>query len=445
MKKFLFFIFTAFLFADVVSNSNVNVLRSLDINDKFLFNKDLKKKYKEYSQRKKRYFLNILENGFEILPVIKEKIISSKIPQELVAVAMAESYFSMSAKSHKKAIGLWQFMPATAKRFGLRIDEYVDERKDPVKSTKAAIDYLKYLHDFFGKWYLAIMAYNAGEARTVEGVVRAKVDKLCKSLGKRCRKDKRIKEYRKIIKAYQRYGSKSFKKLYILYKKLSYIDVSLDELLRYQKGLKRQYLPKETRNYILKVVSLSFLLNSNEFLKYSNAYVLNSGVTPTFNKVSVPPGTSLYSVSRLLDIDYKTLRANNMHLRYAFTPPYKYYIYIPYQKLAFFKEHFRGKSRYIYIYKVKKGDTLYKIAKKFDTKVKILKDYNRVGRFLRVGQRLIIPLNERYVKYIVKPGDSLLKIAKRFGISYKKIQKVNNLNSSIIRVGQVLKIPQKLR
>ena len=141
-----------------------------------------------------------MQNGYDYLPLIKEAIISSNVPKELVSVAMAESYLTTSAKSHKKATGLWQFMPFTAKKYKLKIDEYVDERKDPVKSTKAAVEYLKYLHKFFGKWYLAIMAYNAGEARIVEAVVRAKVDKLCK-MTKNCKKKQ---NYKKIQKNYKK-------------------------------------------------------------------------------------------------------------------------------------------------------------------------------------------------------------------------------------------------
>jgi membrane-bound lytic murein transglycosylase D len=335
-------------------------------------------------------------------------------------------------------------MPVTAKRFGLKINEYIDERKDPVKATKAAVEYLKTLYDFFGKWYLAIMAYNAGEARIVEAVVRAKVDKLCKKLGKKCRKNKEIKEYRKIIRNYQREGRYAYAKLHKIYLKLKPINLSLSELLRFQKGLKRQYLPKETRKYILKILALSFLFNNDEFIKYSNSYILNSGITSSWVKVEVPGGTSLIYVSRLLGISLKELRSHNYHLNYIFTPPYKYYIYIPYSKLAYFKLNFHPK-KYFFVYRVKKKDTLFKIAKRFDTKVKLIKDFNKIGKFLHIGERLVIPLNSVFITYKVKKGDSLKKIAKKYGVNFVKIKKVNNLKSNIIRVGQILKIPQEFK
>ncbi len=444
MKRLiLIFIFT-FALGDIVNNRNLRVLETLNIEDSFIKNSKLQSIYKFYLNRKKEYFLNALENGYNYLPLIKKTIIFSKVPRELVSVAMAESYLSTSAKSHKHAVGLWQFMKKTARRYGLKINEYVDERKDPVKSTKAAVAYLSYLHKFFGKWYLAIIAYNAGEARIVEAVVRAKVDKLCKQMGRRCKKSKKIKRYRKIIKEYQRKGKYAFGALYKLYKRLSYVDISLGELLRYQKGLKRQYIPKETRKYILKIIAMSFLFNSDDFIKYSDAYLLNSGVVSDLKRVDVPPGTSVYYVSKILGIPYKRLREYNLHLNYSFTPPYKYYIYIPYNKLAVFKLKFHPKH-YFMVYKVKKGDTLLKIAHRFDTKVKIIKDFNKLGKFLHIGEKIVIPLNSIYVKYKVKKGDSLRKIAREFGVDYKKIMSVNELKTPVIYVGQILKVPQGLK
>lgn len=433
-----------YLTADVVTNKNIQVLNALNINDEFVENRSLQRLYKEYAKKKKEYFLNVLQNGYDYLPLIKQSIIKNNLPKELISVAMAESYLTTSARSDKKAIGLWQFMPQTARRYDLKIDEYVDERKDPVKSTEAAVEYLSYLHHFFGKWYLAIMAYNAGEARVVEAVVRAKVDKLCLKLGKKCRHDKTIRKYRQIIRDYQRRGRYAFGKLYELYKKLNYIHISLNDLLRYQKGLKRQYLPRETRKYILKIIAMSFLFNSDDFIQYTNAYLLNSGVVSDLKRVEVPAGTSLYYVSKILNVPYREIRKYNEHLNYSFTPPYKYYIYIPYKKLAMFKLKFHPKH-YFMVYRVKKGDTLIKIARRFDTKVRFIKDFNRLGRFLHIGQRLVIPLNSIYVKYKVKRGDSLRKIAREFGIDYKKIIRVNELKSTTIRVGQILKVPQGLR
>ena len=446
MKYLISFTFIfVFLFADVFENKNLNILKSLDIEENFINNLRLKKTYIHYLKYKKTYMYNIIDNGYDLIPVIQNEIKNSHLPKELLTVAMAESYMNLQAKSDKKAVGLWQFMPMTAKRFGLKIDDYIDERRDVYKSTKAAIEYLNYLHSYFGKWYLAIMAYNAGEARVVEGVVRAKVDKLCTKLGKKCRYNKTIKKYRKIIKDYQHYGSRKYTPLYRLYKKLSNVKVSLNDLLKYQKKLKRQYLPKETREYILKILSISFIYNKDSFIKFAQEKYASSILKPTFISVKVPAGTSLYYVSKILKIDYKSLRNHNLQLKYSFTPPYKYYIYIPANKITLFTMKFDPKKRkYVYIYKVKKGDSLLKIAKKFDITVSMIRDYNKLGKYLRINQKIFIPLSYRFIKYKVRKGDSILKIARKFGISYKKIIKFNNLNSSVIRIGQVLKIPQRM-
>jgi membrane-bound lytic murein transglycosylase D len=112
--------------------------------------------------------------------------------------------------------------------------------------------------------------------------------------------------------------------------------------------------------------------------------------------------------------------------------------------LAYFKLNFHPK-KYFFVYRVKKGDTLLKIAKKFDTKVKLIKDFNKIGKFLHIGERLVIPLNSVFITYKVKKGDSLKKIAKKYGVNFVKIKKVNNLKSNIIRVGQILKIPQEFK
>jgi len=442
--RFLIIFIATFLFADVFNNQNLKVLKTLDIEESFINSPKFKKTYKYYLRHKRSYIYNIIDNGYELIPILKNEIKNSKLPKELVTVAMAESYMNLKAKSDKKAVGLWQFMPVTAKRFGLKIDDYIDERRDIYKSTKAAIKYLNYLHNYFGKWYLAIMAYNAGEARIVEGVVRAKVDKLCKKLGNKCYKNKTIKKYRKIIRDYQHFGSKRYAPLYKLYKKLSNVNVTLSDLLRYQKNLKRQYIPKETRKYILKILSISFLYNQEKFIKLTQKKFEKSILKSTFISVKVPAGTSLFYISKILNEPYKRIREHNLHLKYSFTPPYEYYIYIPTDKLVYFNIKFNPKKRkYVYIYKVKKGDNLLKIAKKFDITVSMLRAYNKLGKYLHINQKIFIPLNYKFIKYRVKKGDSLNKIARKFGIPYKKIVKLNNLNSNIIRIGQVLKIPQR--
>jgi len=445
---FIFFISNiyAFLTTDV-SNPDIKVLNSLNINPSFIEDKKTTKLFNLYLKRKKRYFLNMLENGFSYIPLIKKEIDKAHIPSNLIFVAMAESHFETDAKSNKKAVGLWQFMPETARRFGLKIDEYIDERRDPVKSTTAAIKYLSFLKNQTGKWYLAIMSYNCGEARIIEAITRAKLDLYCKNY----KEDKRIKKLRRDIKEYQ-HNHKKFSKLYYAFKqanKLYQKDVKLEYLLRVQKKQKRQYLPKETRDYIRKIIAMNFLLNSDKFLEYQNHYLLNSGTMSNIIKVNVPAGTSLGYVAKLLNINYETLRKNNSHLKYGFTPPNESsYIYIPYNKLAMFRMVFNNKkiSKKI-VYKVRKGDSLNKIAHEFGLNYKIIKDFNHLKTsFLRINQKLVIPIKHnlkipKVITYRVKKGDSLNKIARIYHTKISKIAKLNHLKNYIIRRNQKLLIP----
>jgi len=454
MKKFIFIIsFFSFLFSEEITTLNIskkslNVLHSFDIEDNFLMDKDTQDIYNSYTKSKKRYLLNVLENGYSYIPLIRKEIKKANFPENLVFVAMAESHFTSDAISNKKAVGLWQFMPETAKRLNLKMDTYIDERQDPIKSTIAAITYLSYLKKQLHKWYLAIMAYNCGEARIIEAITRAKLDKYCET--HKCH-SKEILEYRHMISQYTHKQAK-FKTLWKVYKKANKLypdDISLMDLLKFQDKLDRQYLPKETRRYIRKIVAMSFLINSDDFIQYQNQYLLNSGNTSDLVRVDVPTGTSLEYIAKTLNIDYQFLRLHNMHLKYGFTPPSEEsYIYIPYDKLAEFKIAFNDKNiSKKMIYSVKKGDTLRGIAKKFDISYKVIKDFNHLSSDrLHIKQKLIIPIKhtikiKKTIVYKVQKGDNLFSISRKFHTTPDKIKKRNHLKNNIIYQKQTLVIP----
>jgi membrane-bound lytic murein transglycosylase D len=293
-------------------------------------------------------------------------------------------------------------MPQTAKLYKLHINEYVDERRDLIKSTEAAASYLSALHKRFGKWYLAAIAYNCGGGRLNQAIKKAGTDDLA---------------------------------------------ILLEP--------KKKYIPKESRLYIRKIALMAILANDTNFIVDNDAsYLLNRGSSSSLVRVEVPGGTIIDEVARVIKMSARDLKKLNIHYRYNFTNPFrkKTYLYIPYEKKRLFAKNFdpkRAKKVLKHrVYIVKKGDSLYKIAKKFHTSYKDIKRYNKLSsNNLRIGKKLLIPLlkkNRRYKRrsvYIVKSGDTLSSISNRYNVSIKRLMSYNSLKSSFLKPGKKLVIP----
>jgi membrane-bound lytic murein transglycosylase D len=209
-------------------------------------------------------FQSLLDRKARYAPMVREKLLERGMPEELLYLALIESGFSNRATSEVQAAGVWQMMPPTAMAFGLRVDGWVDERRDPVLSTGAALDYLELLHEKFGSWYLAAAAYNCGPARVARAL--------------------RGRE-----------GTPS--------------EAVIWEIL--------PQLPPETRQFIPKLVAASTLARDPERFGLRHP----SGAEVTYDQVFVPGGTSLHAVSRVVGVPTARLLELNPHLLRGVTPP----------------------------------------------------------------------------------------------------------------------------
>ncbi|MGH7353369.1 MAG: transglycosylase SLT domain-containing protein [Candidatus Rokuibacteriota bacterium] len=196
------------------------------------------------------------------IAMMRETLRSHGLPEELVWVAMIESGFNPLAKSRAGAKGLWQFMPGTARRFGLRVDPWVDERVDPERSTLAAAAYLRELYALFGSWPLAWAGYNAGEVA--------------------------------VSRAIQKVGSHDFWAL-----------------------ASTNHLRRETKDFVPQIEAATLLAREPE--RYG--FEVDAGEPPAVESVSVPPSTDLRRLSAATGLSFATLRDLNPALIRAATPP----------------------------------------------------------------------------------------------------------------------------
>ncbi|HWV38715.1 MAG TPA: transglycosylase SLT domain-containing protein [Vulgatibacter sp.] len=294
----------------------------------------------------RRWFARWLERSHRWVPLFREILRSHGMPEDLVYLSMIESGFSMHAKSWASAVGPWQFIEATGRRFGLTTDFWVDERKDPVKSTRAAAEFLRRLHDAWGDWYLAWAGYNAGPGR--------------------------------VSKAIARYGTEDFWEL-----------AATDDAFR-----------KETRHYVPKLIAAALIAKHPEKFGFTE---LTPEAPLEWEIAQVPDATDLEVIAACAGVTVEEITALNPELRQWATPPVPkgappYELRLPKGKAQAFAAAYakvKPSERFTFrSYKVQKGDTLGHIALMFSTNVKALMKANRGldPRRLRIGQELVIPI-----------------------------------------------------
>ncbi|MGD1049057.1 MAG: LysM peptidoglycan-binding domain-containing protein [Candidatus Krumholzibacteriaceae bacterium] len=365
----------------------------------------------------RKHFSRWLERTGEFQDVIEPILTDVGIPRDLLYLAVIESGLNMTAQSYMKAIGPWQFMLGTAKLFGLRVNWWIDERRDIIASTYAAAYYLKYLHDLFGSWPLALAAYNSGEHRVAYAITR-----------------QRTTDYWQLN------------------------------------------LPAQTTWFVPKfMAALAIGRNPEEY-----GFERPQKAPLKFDVIEVERPFDLASIAGAAGCSLIDIKDLNPHFKKWCTPPDMVVeVKVPQgtgdqcaarladmkqQKLVSYVQH-----------RVKRGETLSSIAAQYEVSVKELKKANEIGSSpsIRTGAVLIVPVKDtarsvrlasrpsyrnpdrrldqislpllsasdegNQIRYTVRRDDNLVKIAERFHTSLAEIREWNKLScESVIRPGDTL-------
>ncbi|MFH1886405.1 MAG: LysM peptidoglycan-binding domain-containing protein [Pseudomonadota bacterium] len=362
---------------------------------------------KLFTDKEKDFFVEAYRRSGRLRPMIVEEMKSAGLPEELSWLPLIESGFKLRAISSARALGPWQFIASTGYKFGLSRDEYVDERMDPVKSTIAAIAYLKELHQIFGDWTTVLAAYNCGEGRVLRTIKAGGVN---------------------------------------------YLDNFWDLYGR---------LPRETARYVPRFLAALLIINNPE--KYGME--LPEPAPPLeFDTVAIQRQVHLADVAKALDAQEEELKALNPELRLHVTPKTSYTLRVPkgmgetlLAKVDAIPE--RGLPRPAYAsHKIRPGETLSTIARRYRVTVSAISRANNLSgkHYIVAGRTLKIPLGGTVaeeasvalakqdatpIKHVVQRGDSLWNLAQRYGTTVAAIQKANGLSGSSLLIGQKLTVP----
>lgn len=355
----------------------------------------------------------IIENGLRragrYREMITRTLAGEGLPRDLIYMVQAESAFQPHARSRAGAVGMWQFMSFRAREYGLKVNWWVDERRDPVRSTQAAARHLRDLYDEFQDWYLVMAAYNGGPGRVRRAIARAG-------------------------------GQADFWTL-----------------------ARRRLLPRETRNHVPIILAVALVAKNPE--RYG--FTIRPDPPLRYEKVKVGKPIDLRRIAEVLGVDVRVLRALNPHLIRNVTPPddKDFELYVPpgtAETLAAALPRIpEAKRVYWQRYRVRRGDTLSHIAARYGSSAYAIAQANSLSlrSIIRPGQVLVIPSGrgasvrararrdrDGQLVYRVRRGDSLSGIAARHRTSAAALARTNALLlGSIIHPGDRLVIPEPTR
>ena len=370
------------------TSQNTNILNDQVLSYMNMHLKDLDK-FDEY-----------LNDSYYFLYFVIQELEKNNLPLELAILPYIESNYDPFSISSSGAVGIWQFMPRTGRLYQLDRSWWNEDRHDPFRSTEAAVKYLKYLYQRFDQnIYLTLAAYNAGPSLL----------------------DRRINQNKR-------------------------------------RGMDTDFwslnVPVQTKNYVPKYIALRELIFNSE----------NYGVKlpqipyePVVKKISIPGQVEVLTLSEYLDIKPELLyKLNAGYTKWASAPENESVFYIPSEKYILFEDEdnpFKNSNQINWIsHIVQSGDSLWSLASKYDTEVKIIKKINYLNNdLLSINDTLLIPLSKSksnnfipYEMYIVSEGDTLWSIAKEYNIDIRDLSRMNSIDeNSYLQLGQQLSIGNK--
>ena len=345
-------------------------------------------------------FDEYLNDSYYFLYFVIQELEKNNLPLELAILPYIESNYDPFSISSSGAVGIWQFMPRTGRLYQLDKSWWNEDRHDPFRSTEAAVKYLKYLYQRFDQnIYHTLAAYNAGPSLL----------------------DRRINQNKR-------------------------------------RGMDTDFwslnVPVQTKNYVPKYIALrELILNSDNY----GIKLPQIPYEPVVKKISIPGQVEVLTLSEYLDIKPELLyKLNAGYTKWASAPEDESVFYIPSEKYILFENEdnpFKNSNQINWIsHIVQSGDSLWSLASKYDTEVKIIKKINYLNNdLLSINDTLLIPLSKSksnnfipYEMYIVSEGDTLWSIAKEYNIEIRDLSRMNSIDeNSYLQLGQQLSIGNK--
>lgn len=436
---FMLLILANTLFASIqnTTQSDLEVIKELGFETSFLYNDSLQDTLDEYSSNQNiSYYNNIIRKSSLSVQIVKSEVENENLPMAAFFIPLLESHFVNQTRGKNAPSGLWQITAETATSLRLRNDEFIDERLDLIKSTDAASTYLKRYYSRLNKWYLALIAYNCGEGRVLEGVARASLDRYLE-LNPQMTDNETIKRYKGILANYKKTKS-GFSDLYEVYNRIGkqQFAYSFEYLIN---NNSRSYLPASSVEYMKKLVAFSMISNRDLFKSINNKSKYK------LEKVKASKGLQLKSIANAIGMDYEEFKSINKHIKKDVIPSdsKSYNLYIPFEKLDIYNQRMFNLKPIIENKVVESKTIENKKDSKKETKTTSKNQESKNKTQENKKETKVIESKKAIDKpiiYTIKKGDTLESIAKKNKVSIDKIKIDKNKKSNTLKIGDKIEI-----